>query len=341
MAGICLLIQMRSGLFLASHYSPHVDLAFLSVEHIIKEVPGGWLIRSIHRNGASVFFMVVYFHLLRGLFYRSSSRPREGVWLSGFTLLLLLIRTAFLGYVLPWGQISFWGATVISSLRGAIPVIGPDIVEWLWGGFCVHNATLNRFFRLHFRIPFLMRGVRGVHVLSLHQYGSTNPSKRSLRTLTAKLYPNYWWKDLVAWRRFLFFFRYWVFFHPDWLGHVDNARIANPLVTPTHIVPEWYFLWVYALLRSIPSKLGGMIVVFLRLLCLRTLSFYRKRFPRLFSHSRRLFWGFRGVRVFLSFLGAQNVERPFIALGALSIPLFFFFFRAHRFQTLWEGETLL
>ncbi len=241
LAGICLVLQIITGIFLAMHYTPHVDMAFLSVEHIMRDVEGGWFLRYMHANGASMFFIVVYIHVFRGLYYGSYSSPREFLWCVGVIILLLMIITAFIGYVLPWGQMSFWGATVITSLASAIPLVGDTIVSWLWGGFSVDNATLNRFFSLHYLLPFVIAGASVVHLAALHQYGSNNPLGTNSSVDKIGLYPYFYVKDLVAWVAFAFFFSVFVYFYPNLLGHPDNYIPANPMSTPAHIVPEWYF----------------------------------------------------------------------------------------------------
>jgi len=272
-AGICLILQILTGIFLAMHYTPHIDLAFLSVEHIMRDVEGGWFLRYMHANGASMFFIVVYLHLLRGLYYGSYTSPRELVWIVGVVILLLMILTAFIGYVLPWGQMSFWGATVITSLASAIPVVGTDITHWLWGGFSVDNATLNRFFSLHYLLPFIIAGASLVHIVALHQYGSNNPLGCSATVDKIPFYPYLLLKDLVGWVVFAIFFSWFIYFAPNALGHPDNYIPANPMSTPAHIVPEWYFLPVYAILRSIPNKLGGVLAIGLVFVSLLVLPF--------------------------------------------------------------------
>ena len=242
MAGLCLVIQILTGVFLAMHYSPHINLAFDSVEHIMRDVNNGWLIRYLHANGASIFFIVVYSHIFRGLYYGSYITPRAELWISGVIIFLLMMATAFMGYVLPWGQMSFWGATVITNLFSAVPFIGSSIVEWLWGGFSVDNATLNRFFSLHYLLPFIIAGLAATHIGLLHKDGSNNPiGITSNEVETVIFYPYFYVKDLFAFLSLLLFFSVFVFFFPNILGHADNYIPANPLVTPAHIVPEWYF----------------------------------------------------------------------------------------------------
>jgi len=261
-AGICLVIQIISGVFLAMHYTANIELAFNSVEHIMRDVCSGWLLRYIHANGASIFFIVVYLHIFRNLYFSSFLYPRQYLWLSGVGIFFLMMATAFMGYVLPWGQMSLWGATVITNLFSAIPVVGGSIVEWLWGGFSVGNATLNRFFSLHYLLPFLIAGLTLVHLNLLHRNGSNNPLGIYTNAETVNFYPYFYIKDLFSILILIFVFSFFVFFAPNVLGHSDNYILGNPMSTPAHIVPEWYFLPFYAVLRSIPDKLGGVAAMF-------------------------------------------------------------------------------
>lgn len=328
-AGICLIVQLATGIFLAMHYTPHVDLAFLSVEHIMRDVEGGWFLRYLHANGASMFFIVVYTHMFRGLYYGSYTSPRELLWCVGVIILLLMIITAFIGYVLPWGQMSFWGATVITSLASAIPVVGDSIVTWLWGGFSVDNATLNRFFSLHYLLPFVIVGASIVHLAALHQYGSNNPLGTNSAVDKVGLYPYFYVKDLVAWVAFALVFSVFVYFYPNLLGHPDNYIPANPMSTPAHIVPEWYFLWVYAILRSIPNKLGGVAaiaLVFLSLLALPYLNTSPIRSSNFRPLYKKLFWVLVADCFLLGWIGQQPVEDPYILVGQLASVYFFFYF---------------
>jgi len=242
LAAVCLAVQIVTGIFLAMHYTAHIDYAFSSVEHIMRNVNNGWLIRYLHANGASMFFIVVYTHMFRGLFYGSYLSPRKFLWCSGVLIFLLMMATAFMGYVLPWGQMSFWGATVITNLFSAIPFFGPSIVEWLWGGFAVDNATLNRFFSLHYLLPFAIAGFVIIHIALLHEKGSNNPLGIESKVDKISFYPYFYFKDLFSILSFLVFFSVFVFYFPNVLGHADNYIMANPMVTPAHIVPEWYFL---------------------------------------------------------------------------------------------------
>jgi len=328
-AGICLVIQILTGVFLAMHYTPHIDLAFNSVEHIMRDVNNGWFIRYAHANGASMFFIVVYSHIFRGLYYGSYMHPRQLLWCSGVVILILMMATAFMGYVLPWGQMSFWGATVITSIASAIPFIGNAIVGWLWGGFAVNNATLNRFFSLHFLLPFLIAAVSCIHLVLLHQHGSNNPIGIDSTTDKIPFYPYYYVKDLFAFFVFITFFGILVFYFPNTLGHPDNYIPANPMSTPSHIVPEWYFLPFYAILRSIPDKLGGVIamggalVILLAIPFINTSEVRSTQFRPLFKIA---FWIFVADFLLLGWLGQKEVAEPFIIIGQYATAFYFIFF---------------
>ncbi|CAN1138795.1 Cytochrome b [Linum perenne] len=329
LAGICLVIQIVTGVFLAMHYTPHVDLAFNSVEHIMRDVEGGWLLRYMHANGASMFFIVVHLHIFRGLYHASYSSPREFVRCLGVVIFLLMIVTAFIGYVLPWGQMSFWGATVITSLASAIPVVGDTIVTWLWGGFSVDNATLNRFFSLHHLLPFILVGVSLLHLAALHQYGSNNPLGVHSEMDKISFYPYFVVKDLVGWVAFAIFFSIWIFYAPNVLGHPDNYIPANPMPTPPHIVPEWYFLPIHAILRSIPDKSGGVAAIAPVFICLLALPFFKSMY--VCSSSFRpihqgIFWLLLADCLLLGWIGCQPVEAPFVTIGQISPLVFFLFF---------------
>jgi len=325
-AGIALVIQILTGVFLAMHYTPHIDLAFKSVEHIMRDVNGGWLIRYFHANGASMFFIIVYCHIFRGLYFGSYIYPRDRLWMSGIVIFLLMMATAFMGYVLPWGQMSFWGATVITNLFSAIPVIGKTIVEWLWGGFSVSNATLNRFLSLHYLLPFLIAGLTILHLSLLHKDGSNNPLGINVNVETISFYPYFYVKDLFAFLFFILFFSLFVFFSPNVLGHPDNYIVANSLVTPPHIVPEWYFLPFYAILRSIPNKLGGVIAMISAILILLFLPFINtsnvrsSKFRPLFAF---LYWCLVSDFLLLGWIGQKPVEDPYIDIGFWCTVLYF------------------
>lgn len=328
-AGICLVIQIITGIFLAMHYTPHVDLAFSSVEHIMRDVNNGWLIRYIHANGASMFFIVVYCHIFRGLYYGSFMHPRQNLWCSGVTIFLLMMATAFMGYVLPWGQMSFWGATVITNLFSAIPVVGKSIVEWLWGGFSVGNATLNRFFSLHYLLPFLIAGMTLIHLALLHKDGSNNPLGVNGAIDTVSFYPYFYVKDLFSFLILVLVFSFFVYFYPNALGHPDNYIPANPMVTPPHIVPEWYFLPFYAILRSIPDKLGGVaamggaIVILLLVPFINTSEIRSPEFRPIYSV---FFWILVADFCILGWIGQKPVEDPYVLVGALATIFYFLFF---------------
>jgi ubiquinol-cytochrome c reductase cytochrome b subunit len=328
-AGICLVIQILTGVFLAMHYTPHIDLAFCSVEHIMRDVNNGWLIRYMHANGASMFFIVVYSHIFRGLYYGSYMHPREHLWCSGVLIFILMMATAFMGYVLPWGQMSFWGATVITNLFSAIPFVGGAIVEWLWGGFSVDNATLNRFFSLHFLLPFLIAGVSIIHLALLHENGSNNPLGVESYVDKIAFYPYFYVKDLLAFFVLIFVFATFVFYFPNLMGHPDNYIPANPMVTPAHIVPEWYFLPFYAILRSIPDKLGGVIamggalVILFAIPFINTSEIRSSQFRPLF---KKLFWLLVVDFLVLGWIGQKPVETPFIEVGQIATVFYFVFF---------------
>jgi ubiquinol-cytochrome c reductase cytochrome b subunit len=329
MAGFCLVIQIITGIFLAMHYNPHVEMAFSSVEHISRDVNNGWLIRYLHANGASMFFIVIYSHIFRGLYYGSYMEPRGELWRSGVIIFLLMMATAFMGYVLPWGQMSFWGATVITNLFSAIPFIGSSIVEWLWGGFSVDNATLNRFFSLHYLMPFLIVGLTAIHLTLLHEEGSNNPLGNNTNIESISFYPYFYVKDLLGFWALLALLSYFVFFAPNALGHPDNYIQANALVTPPHIVPEWYFLPFYAILRSIPDKLGGVaamggaIVVLLFLPTLNTSGTRSSKFRPIFKYA---YWAFVLDFLLLGWIGQKPVESPYIEIGMAATFFYFLFF---------------
>ncbi len=328
-AGLCLVIQILTGIFLAMHYTPYIELAFNSVEHIMRDVNNGWLLRYLHANGASTFFIVVYLHLFRGLYYGSYMYPRGLLWCSGVIIFLAMMATAFMGYVLPWGQMSFWGATVITNLFSAIPFIGSSIVEWLWGGFSVDNATLNRFFSLHYLLPFLIAGITLSHLSLLHTAGSNNPLGVNYNVDTIPFFPYFYVKDLLAFFCMLFFLSFLVFFLPNLLGHSDNYIPANSLVTPPHIVPEWYFLPFYAILRSIPDKLGGVlamvgaILILLTLPILNTSKLRNTKFRPIFNF---FFWFLVTDFLLLGWIGQKPVETPYIEIGMAGTAFYFLFF---------------
>ena len=328
-AGVFLVVQIITGIFLAMHYTPHVDLAFLSVEHIMRDVNNGWFLRYLHANGASIFFAVVYVHVGRGLYYGSYQKPRGFVWFFGVIILILMMATAFMGYVLPWGQMSFWAATVITNLFSAFPIIGESIVSWLWGGFSVDNATLNRFFSFHYLLPFLIIGSVLVHLAVLHQNGSNNPLGVHSYVDKIPFYPFFVIKDLFSWVLVFIVYFNFVYFAPNFLGHTDNYIEANPMVTPAHIVPEWYFLPFYAVLRSVPHKLGGVIAMFASLLILFLLPYLNTSDIRssFFRPIHRLFfWLFILDYLILGWIGGCAPETPYLEIGQIATLFYFLYF---------------
>lgn len=327
LAGLCLVIQLLTGIFLAMHYTPNTLLAFNSVEHIMRDVNNGWLLRYLHANGASAFFIVLYIHIGRGLYYGSYLHPKQWLWCSGVLIFILAMGTAFMGYVLPWGQMSFWGATVITNLASAIPFIGDSIVYWLWGGFSVDNATLNRFFSIHYLLPFIIVMFSLVHLFLLHISSSGNPLGVNYKIDCLPFYLYSYIKDIYSFILFFLIFIIFVFFFPNLLGHSDNYIEANPMITPTHIVPEWYFLPFYAILRSIPDKLLGVLAMLGSILILLALPFYTKSPIRsgFFRPCYKIvFWFLIGIFILLGWIGAKPVEYPYTIIGQ-SLTFFYFF----------------
>ena len=323
----CLIIQIVTGVTLAMHYNPSVLEAFNSVEHIMRDVNNGWLIRYLHSNTASAFFFLVYLHIGRGLYYGSYGAPRTLVWTIGTIIFILMMATAFLGYVLPYGQMSLWGATVITNLMSAIPWLGQDIVEFLWGGFSVNNATLNRFFSLHFVLPFVLAALALIHLIALHDSaGSGNPLGVSGNYDRLPFAPYFLFKDLITIFLFIFVLSLFVFFMPNVLGDSENYVVANPMQTPAAIVPEWYLLPFYAILRSIPNKLLGVIAMFAAILILLIMPFTDLSVSRGIQFrplSKITFYVFVANFLILMQLGAKHVESPFIELGQISTVLYF------------------
>ena len=324
----CLVTQIVTGIILAMHYTPHVDHAFNSVEHIMRNVNYGWLIRYIHSNGASMFFLAVYIHIFRGMYYGSYKAPREVLWILGVIIYLLMIAAAFLGYMLPWGQMSLWGATVITNLFGAIPVVGDSLAIWLWGGFSVDNPTLNRFFSLHYLLPFLIFGVVILHIWALHVPGNNNPIGISVKSKqdTVPFHPYITVKDAFSLSIFLILFSYFIFFAPNVLGHADNYIPANPLVTPAHIVPEWYMLPFYAILRAVPDKLGGVILMFSAIFILFLLPWLdtsKVRSARYRPMFRQFFALFIIDCLLLGYLGAMPAEGIYVVLARVGTVYYF------------------
>jgi len=325
----CLIIQILSGAFLAMHYTPNVDFAFSSVEHIMRDINNGWIMRYTHANVASFFFIFVYAHVGRGMYYGSYHSPRTLVWSIGVVILVLMMAIAFLGYVLPYGQMSFWGATVITNLLSAIPIFGPDLVELIWGGFSVSNATLNRFFSLHYLLPFLLAALALAHMIALHVHGSNNPNGVTSNGDRFSMAPYFLFKDLVTIFLFLTVLALVVFYYPNLMGHSDNWIMADPMVTPVSIVPEWYLLPFYAILRSIPNKLLGVIAMFGSLLILLVLpltDLSRIRGSQFRPAMKLAFWFFVVNFVILSFIGSQHPESPYVEVGQVATIFYFAYF---------------
>jgi len=336
--GLCLVTQILTGLFLAIHYCGDASLAFSSVSHICRDVNYGWILRIIHANGARFFFVCLYLHIGRGLYYGSYIFIHT--WIVGVIILFIVMATAFLGYVLPWGQISFWGATVITNLFSAIPYIGENLVQWIWGGFAVDNPTLIRFFSLHFILPFLIAGVSIVHLLFLHQTGRSNPLGLNRNFDKISFHPYFSFKDLFGFFIILIIFRGICFFYPWILGDPENFLPANPLVTPVHIQPEWYFLIAYAILRAIPNKLGGVIALALSIIILIICPFiYKRKFKgnSFYPLNKFLFWVHINVWALLTWLGARPVESPYILLGQyFSCVYFLYYFLSPLLIKFWD-----
>nr|WGU49720.1 cytochrome b [Cylas formicarius] len=340
--GICLLIQIITGLFLAMHYYPHTELAFNSVSIICREINFGWLIRTLHANGASMFFICMYIHIGRGIYYGSSNL--KSTWLIGVTIFLLSMATAFLGYVLPWGQMSFWGATVITNLISAIPYLGNSAVIWIWGGFAVDNATLTRFFTFHFILPFIILSLIIIHLLFLHKSGSSNPLGLNNNLDKIPFHPYYSFKDLLGMLIMIFSLTLITLTMPYMLSDPDNFTPANPLVTPIHIQPEWYFLFAYAILRSIPNKLGGVIIMFLSIMILYTLPIINNKNSSInfYPINKMLFWMFVSIILILTWIGMSPVENPYINLGQFfTICYFSYFLMSYLFMNMWNKYLYL
>nr|YP_009486006.1 cytochrome b [Suwallia errata]AWA28584.1 cytochrome b [Suwallia errata] len=325
--GLCLGVQIVTGLFLAMHYTAHVDLAFNSVAHICRDVNYGWLLRTLHANGASFFFICLYLHTGRGMYYGSYMFMHT--WMVGVIILFLVMGTAFMGYVLPWGQMSFWGATVITNLLSAVPYLGIDLVQWVWGGFAVDNATLTRFFTFHFVLPFIVAAAVMIHLLFLHQTGSNNPLGVNSDVDKIPFHPYFTFKDIVGFLVLIMILTLLTLLEPYMLGDPDNFTPANPLVTPVHIQPEWYFLFAYAILRSIPNKLGGVIALVLSIAILLILPFSNKskfRGMQFYPINQIMFWSLLVIVILLTWIGARPVEDPYILVGQILTVLYFLYY---------------
>nr|YP_089615.1 cytochrome b [Scolecomorphus vittatus]AAS13743.1 cytochrome b [Scolecomorphus vittatus] len=325
--GVCLIVQIITGLFLAMHFTADTTAAFSSVVHICRDVNYGWLMRNIHANGASMFFICIYLHIGRGIYY--GSYLFKETWNIGVILLLLVMATAFVGYVLPWGQMSFWGATVITNLLSAIPYIGNMLVQWIWGGFSIDNATLTRFFAFHFILPFVIIGASILHLLFLHESGSNNPTGLNSNVDKMPFHPYFSYKDLLGFSIMLCSLLYLATFAPNMLGDPENFTPANPLVTPPHIKPEWYFLFAYAILRSIPNKLGGVLALFMSIIILLFIPVIHTAKQRSMTFrpvTKTLFWLIVANTMVLTWIGGQPVEDPYIFIGQLSSILYFIMF---------------
>nr|UOU84635.1 cytochrome b [Trachipterus trachypterus] len=340
--GLCLITQLITGLFLAMHYTSDISMAFSSVVHICRDVNFGWLIRSIHANGASFFFICIYMHIARGLYY--GSYLYKETWNVGVILLFLVMATAFVGYVLPWGQMSFWGATVITNLLSAVPYVGGSLVQWIWGGFSVDNATLTRFFAFHFLLPFVIAAATMIHLLFLHETGSNNPAGLNSDADKISFHPYFSYKDLLGFIILLMALTSLALFSPNLLGDPDNFTPANPLVTPPHIKPEWYFLFAYAILRSIPNKLGGVLALLSSILILMLvpiLHMSKQRGLTFRPLTQFLFWMLVADVLVLTWIGGMPVEHPFVIIGQIASALYFLLFLVLSPAAGWlENKTL-
>nr|UJG45499.1 cytochrome b [Melanostoma scalare] len=339
--GLCLIIQILTGLFLAMHYTADINMAFNSVDHICRNVNYGWLLRTLHANGASFFFICIYMHVGRGMYY--GSYLFTTTWLSGTIILFLVMGTAFMGYVLPWGQMSFWGATVITNLLSAIPYLGLDLVQWIWGGFAVDNATLTRFFTFHFIFPFIVLATVMIHLLFLHQTGSNNPMGLNSNLDKIPFHPFFTYKDTTGFIILMMMLLLLTLMNPYMLGDPDNFIPANPLVTPIHIQPEWYFLFAYAILRSIPNKLGGVIALVMSIAILMIMPFYhlsKFRGIEFYPMNKILFWIMVSIVILLTWIGARPVEDPYILIGQLLTILYFMYYLINPLICKWWDNLL-
>nr|AGY31197.1 cytochrome b [Heterandria formosa]AGY31200.1 cytochrome b [Heterandria formosa] len=340
--GLCLIAQILTGLFLAMHYTSDISTAFSSVAHICRDVNYGWLIRNMHANGASFFFICIYLHIGRGLYY--GSYLYKETWNIGVILLLLVMMTAFVGYVLPWGQMSFWGATVITNLLSAVPYVGDALVQWIWGGFSVDNATLTRFFAFHFLLPFVVAAATLVHLIFLHETGSNNPIGLNSNTDKISFHPYFSYKDLLGFIFLLTSLIALALFSPNLLGDPENFTPANPLITPPHIKPEWYFLFAYAILRSIPNKLGGVLALLASILVLTLVPFLHTSKQRSLTFrplTQILFWLLIADVAILTWIGGMPVEHPFIIIGQIASLLYFSLFLILAPATAWIENKIM
>nr|YP_009420013.1 cytochrome b [Manticora tibialis]ASN66000.1 cytochrome b [Manticora tibialis] len=325
--GLCLIIQIITGIFLAMHYTADISLAFNSVSHICRDVNYGWLMRTLHANGASFFFICLYIHIGRGMYYGSYKLMHT--WMIGVLILFVVMGTAFVGYVLPWGQMSFWGATVITNLLSAVPYLGTLLVQWVWGGFAVDNATLTRFFSFHFLLPFIIIAMVMIHLLFLHQTGSNNPLGINSNVDKIPFHPYFTFSDIMGFIVLMMVLTIITLINPYYLGDPDNFTPANPLVTPVHIQPEWYFLFAYAILRSIPNKLGGVIALIMSILILMILPFFNmNKFQsiKFYPINQMMFWSFVMIAMLLTWIGMRPVEDPYILTGQILTCMYFMYF---------------
>nr|YP_009499443.1 cytochrome b [Ocinara albicollis]AWT58487.1 cytochrome b [Ocinara albicollis] len=338
---LCLMIQIITGLFLTMYYTANIDMAFYSVNYICRNVNYGWMIRTLHANGASFFFICIYLHIGRGIYYESFNL--KYVWLVGILILFMLMATAFMGYVLPWGQMSFWGATVITNLLSAIPYLGTMLVNWIWGGLAVDNATLTRFYTFHFLLPFIILMLTMIHLLFLHQTGSNNPLGLNSNLDKIPFHPFFTFKDLIGFIILIKILILLTLINPYLLGDPDNFTPANPLVTPVHIQPEWYFLFAYAILRSIPNKLGGVIALIMSILILIILPFtFNKKIQgiQFYPINQIIFWFFLMITILLTWIGARPVEDPYIITGQLLTFFYFLYFLLNPIISLYWDKIL-
>nr|YP_010882217.1 cytochrome b [Stheneboea repudiosa]WID87131.1 cytochrome b [Stheneboea repudiosa] len=326
MMGICLIVQIMTGLFLTMHYTPNIEMAFNSVSHICRNVNNGWLMRMMHANMASTFFICMFLHMGRGLYY-GSFKYKE-TWMSGMMIMMMLMMTAFMGYVLPWGQMSFWGATVITNLLSAIPYLGTEMVQWVWGDFAVNNATLNRFFTFHFMLPFMITGMVMIHIMFLHQTGSNNPLGMKSNIDKIPFHPYFTMKDMLGFIIMGSLLTYLTLMNPYLMNDPDNFIPANPLVTPVHIQPEWYFLFAYTILRSIPNKLGGVIALLMSIMILTIMPLMKSNFQSnsFYPINQITYWMMVTNLILLTIMGSKTVEEPYIMMSQMMTTMYFMYF---------------